>query len=284
MLHQLVASTLPFVPRPIMRRFAGRYIAGETLEEAIAKLRELQAAGYSGILDILGEHVTSAAEARAAAEAYIAVSIKPTHFGLKVDPKLALDLYRRVAERCRALDVFVRVEMEDSTTTDGTLQLFEALRTTHQNVGIVLQARLLRTPGDIDALAPGPIDVRMVKGIYIEPASIAHTSPTAIREAFADCTERLLKRDAHVRLATHDQPMAARLMLLMQQYKRSKEQYEFQVLLGVKEELWQLWHRAGHHVRVYVPFGPDWRAYSQRRLKHNPELLRAVMRNLLRGK
>lgn len=296
MLHKLLVSSLPLVPRSLMRRIAGRYIAGERIEDAIAKLRELGERGYSGILDILGENIRSPAEARAAAAAYVGaaealarqgidayVSVKPTHMGLLLDRALALELYRGIAERCKALGLFVRVEMEDHPTTDATLELFELLRKDFDNVGVVLQSRLLRTPRDIDALAPGPLDVRMVKGIYLEPPEIAHTSATAIRDAFYDCTDRLLQRGARVRLATHDQALAARLILLMHKRKRTDADFEFQVLLGVQEQLWELWRKAGHRVRVYVPYGPEWRAYSQRRLRHNPELFRAVLRNVLGG-
>ena len=294
MLHKLLVSSLPLVPKPLMRRIASRYIAGETIADAVAKLRELSRRGYSGILDILGEHVLAPREARAAAEAYVGaaeelarheidayVSIKPTHLGLLLDRALALELYRLVAERCKSLGLFVRVEMEDHPTTDATLELFEALRKDFANVGIVLLSRLLRSPRDIVALAPGPLDVRMVKGIYLEPPEIAHTAAGPIRDAYVECTRRLLRRGARVCLATHDGSLGARSIQLMREHARTDADFEFQVLLGVQEQLWEEWRRAGHAVRVYVPYGPDWRAYSQRRLRHNPELFRAVVMNLL---
>jgi proline dehydrogenase len=182
---------------------------------------------------------------------------------------------------CKELGLFVRVEMEDSPTTDATLALFEALRERHDNVGIVLQSRLKRTPADIDALRPGPLDVRLVKGIYLEPASIAHTDADAIRGAYVACAEKLIARGARLALATHDEALGARVIYALKQSKKPVE-HEFEVLLGVQEILWTRWTKAGHVVRVYVPYGPDWRAYSQRRLRKNPQILRHVMRDLFR--
>jgi len=295
MLHKLMVGTLPLIPRPVMRRIAGKYIAGETQAEALAKLQELSAAGFSGVYDILGEGSVDEAHARDAARDYRAgataiaaagldtyVSVKPTHLGLTTDEGMALELYREIARHCADIGVFLRVEMEDHPTTDATLRIYEALRTEFETVGVVLQARLFRTPEDIDALAPGPIDIRLVKGIYLEPAEIAHTNHDAIRQAYVTQARQLLERgDVQLRLATHDDAMARELIQLLREFDVPKERYEFQVLLGVQQELWKRWRDEGHPVRVYVPFGPDWREYSMRRLRHNPELFRAVARDLL---
>lgn len=295
MFHKALLATLPYVPRPLMRRLADRYIAGETLEQALARLETLRRRGFPGVLDVLGEFARDQAEARAACESYLGaaealtaagldayVSIKPTHFGLKLSESLCAELYARVARRCRELGLLMRVEMEDHPTTDGTLRVFEGLRREFDNVGIVLQSRLLRTPADIAALAPGPLDVRMVKGVYLEPASIAHTAPEPIREAYLACTDALLSRGARVCLATHDEGLANRLASLLREHGVGTDRYEFQVLLGVVEPLWDRLRAAGHPVRVYVPYGPEWRAYSLRRMQKNPELFRAVVRNALR--
>ena len=211
------------------------------------------------------------------------MSVKPTHFGLLVDEALALELYRDLATHCRERGRFVRVEMEDHPTTDATLRVFEALRREFDNVGTVLQSRLFRTPADIDALAPGPLDVRMVKGIYLEPAEIAHTEVEPIRDAFVECTRKLLERGAFVRLATHDEFMATRLIHLLEKTGKTAADYEFQVLLGVREPLWREWYGLGHPVRVYVPFGPNWKDYSLRRMRKNPQLFGAVVRNMFRA-
>jgi proline dehydrogenase len=293
-LSKVVLGSLPLVPRPIMRRLAARYIAGETLAEALDRLDVLAKRGHPGILDVLGEGIASEATARAVArsdkevasalalrelDGY--VSVKPTHVGLTIREDLCFELYSEIAAHCKPLGIFVRVEMEDAPTTDGTLRVFERLRECFENVGIVLQARLKRTPQDIDALRPGSLNVRMVKGIYLEPAAIAHTEPEPIRDAYVACVRKLCQRGAKLALATHDDALAERCLALMREFHREKASYELQVLLGVREELWELWKRQGHTVRVYVPFGPDWRAYSQRRMRKNPQILRHVMRNMV---
>jgi proline dehydrogenase len=293
-LDKLVLASLPYIPRPVMRRLSLRYIAGEELGDALAKLRVLASKGHPGILDILGENVSDADAARAAAKAYAEgasaiarekldayVSVKPTHLGLVLDEALCLELFTGLAEHCRGLGVRLRVEMEDHTTTDATLRVAEALRRRFENVGIVLQSRLFRTPSDIDALAPGPLDVRLVKGIYLEPAAIAHVDPEPIREAYVACARKLFARGARIGFATHDEGLGERCLEVARAGRVDPSRYEFQVLLGVREELWARWKSAGHQVRVYVPFGPEWRAYSQRRLRKNPEILRHVMRNAL---
>ena len=295
MLHKLLIRAMPLVPNPIMLRFAGRYIAGETQEEALAKLSEMAERGFPGIFDILGEGSGNVDHARAAAESYkqgasaIAqngldayISIKPSHVGLLEDEALALELYSSVLEHCRDLGVLLRVEMEDHPTTDATLRIFESLRESFDAVGIVLQSRLFRTTQDIANLAPGLVDVRIVKGIYLEPAEIAHTNHTAISDAFVqNCRDLLERGDVMLRLATHDRLLGERLIALMREFDVPKDRYEFQVLLGVQEPLWMEWQAAGHPVRVYVPFGPEWRAYSQRRLRKNPDLFKAVLRDML---
>ncbi|MFT7667662.1 MAG: proline dehydrogenase [Planctomycetota bacterium] len=295
MLHKLMIGAMPLLPRPLMRFFAGKYIAGETLGEELRRLQQLAAEGYPGIYDILGEGSTTDELARAAANDYMAgasaiaeagldtyISIKPTHLGLASSEALALELYSQVAEHCAKIGIFMRVEMEDHPTTDATLRIFEALRQKFSAIGIVLQARLFRTLDDIDQLAPGPLDVRMVKGIYIEPAEIAHTTQLGISRAYLAATRALLTRgDVKLRLATHDSDLAKDLVSLLREFGTSTDDYEFQVLLGVQEELWSKWKSQGHIVRVYVPYGPEWREYSQRRLRKNPDLFKAVMRDML---
>ncbi|MEM7307754.1 MAG: proline dehydrogenase family protein [Planctomycetota bacterium] len=294
MLDQMAIASLPLVPRPIMRKLSARYIAGERVEDAIAKLEELRAAGFAGILDLLGEDVVDEAQAREvvatyrdAAELVAArkldayISVKPTHVGLRVSAELALALYDELARFLAGLGLFLRVEMEDHTTTDATLRMFESLRASHENVGIVLQSRLFRTPDDIAASPDGPLNVRMVKGIYLEPAEIAHVDPEPIRSAYVDAVDTLFARGAFVSLATHDEEVARRCFALCEKHGVGKDRYELQVLLGVRAPLWREWREAGHPVRVYVPYGPEWRAYSQRRLRKNPQIFRHVLKDML---
>jgi proline dehydrogenase len=292
LLHHIVVSTLPLVPRPIMRRLSARYIAGERLDQALAVLRANHAQGFDGVLDILGEDVADEAAARTAMADYKAcadalataeldsyVSVKPTHFGLRLSKDLALELYSELLVHCSELGQRARVEMEDASTTDDTLELFHALRARHDNVGVVLQSRLHRTPHDIEQL-PAVTDVRMVKGIYLEPSSIAHTEHGAIRDAFVDNCRQLFEGGHRVAFATHDEDLGARLLQGARDAGVDHSRYEFEVLLGVQEPLWHRWQKDGARVRVYVPFGPQWRSYSQRRLRKNPEILQHVIRGM----
>jgi proline dehydrogenase len=294
MLDQWVLKTLPYVPRPVMWRVAKRYVAGEKLSDAIARLGEMARRGHTGVIDVLGEEVEGEARARHVVDEYCTaaaavadakldayVSAKPTHVGLRTSEKLAIANYGVLAAHCKKLGLFLRVEMEDNTTTDATLRVFEALRKEHDNVGIVLQARLFRTPQDIAKLAPGPLNVRVVKGIYLEPAAIAHTEADPIREAYLRMSRQLAERGAFLALATHDEGLGAKCIELVRERKLPRDGYEFQVLLGVMEPLWERWQRAGHAVRVYVPFGPQWLPYSLRRLRKNPVMMRHVMRATL---
>jgi proline dehydrogenase len=290
-LTRVVVASLPYIPKPVMRRLASRYIAGERIEDALARLEDLAARGFPGILDVLGEGITSADEARAVCATYAAaagvvaerkldtyISVKPTHVGLSTDETLCFELYDTLARRCAELGLFLRVEMEDAPTTDATLRVFEKLRKAHANAGIVLQSRLFRTPGDIAKLAPGPLAVRMVKGIYLEPAQIAHTEPEPIRAAYVSCVRQLFARGARISFATHDEDLAERCLAVARELGVAPDRYEFQVLMGVREELWTKWRAAGHTVRVYVPYGPDWRAYSIRRMRKNPQIVGHVLR------
>jgi proline dehydrogenase len=294
-IHSCIMGALPWVPEPLMRRLSSRYIAGETLAEAMAVIGTNASSGFSGVLDILGEGIEDEAAAREALAAYkqaaselgaagrdCYVSVKPTHFGLSISPGLALELYADLAEHCQGLGQTMRVEMEDHPTTDATLDLFHSLRKQFDHVGIVLQSRLLRTPDDIQALGSEVMDVRMVKGIYLEPASVAHCERSLIQDAYVECTKQLWLAGHRVALATHDGPLAERCLAVATELKVAPERLEFEVLLGVQEPLWKTWKQAGHKVRVYVPYGPEWRSYSERRLRKNPEILGHVMRNLLR--
>lgn len=293
--HERLVGALGYVPRPVMRRMSARYIAGERLDEALEVLSGLARRGHPGILDILGENVRTPEQAEGVLQQYRVaasavaergldayVSAKPTHFALGVSEDLCHGLYAKLARHCRDIGLFLRVEMEDHPTTDGTLRVFARLRAEFDNVGIVLQSRLFRTPRDIAALPDVPVQVRMVKGIYLEPSAIAHVDPEPIRDAYLACCEQLFARGDSISFATHDEHMAERLLELVRRMGIARERYEFQVLMGVREALWTTWREAGHRVRVYVPYGPDWLAYSLRRLKHNPQILEHVVRATLR--
>lgn len=306
LMTDLLVGGLSVLPKSLVRSLSSRYIAGETIDSALARLGDLGAKGFEGILDILGEDegggdaAAGEAHARAALAQYkdaaerlaasghkAYMSAKPTHFGLHVSEELCFELYDELARHCGELGLFLRVEMEDHPTTDATLAVFKKLLLAHAGVGIVLQSRLKRTPADIEDLiasTPGDrrLDVRMVKGIYLEPATIAHTEYGPIADAYVACTELLWRAGARVALATHDDLMAPRLDALREELGLGQEAYEYEVLMGVRPSLWRIWQDAGHPVRVYVPYGPDWHAYSMRRLKKNPRLLRQMALGVFR--
>jgi len=300
-LDGMLRAGLPLIPRRVLWTVAQRYVAGDRLEDALAVLDALRAQGFGTILDLLGENVSEAAQARAAAEEYrralaalhdrdpvCEVSVKPTHLGLLVDRALC---ERQLAELCLAAAAHprrVRLEMEEASTVDATLGVVRALRPRHGNLGCVLQARLFRTEADARALlADGKgLDVRLVKGIYLEPPSIAWTEDADIVRSYVKLAWLLLDGGAFVRLATHDGRMTRELLAGLaarglDQGPPAQRRYEFQCLMGVRRDFAEELRAAGHPVRIYVPYGRDWHAYSLRRLQHNPQIARHVLRAVL---
>ena len=281
---EAIARVLPAVPRPVVQRFSQRYIAGSTVRDAVGVVQRLNGEGKLATIDVLGEEIRTEDEARAIATAYrdvfdaiereglgSNVSIKLTALGLN----LSYDLCKENVESILAGGKFVRIDMEDSSTTDDTLRLYRELRESgHDNVGVVLQARLRRTLDDVYALADLQPNVRLCKGIYLEPASIAYTDYEAIRASFVKTLRALATVDgAHVAIATHDE------WLLEQALAALPPSSEFQMLLGVREERASELVRDGHRVRIYVPFGQQWYEYSLRRLQENPAMAGTIARS-----
>lgn len=295
-INRVVAQTLPAVPKPIVRRVSARYIAGETLDEAVSTVRELNRGGMTATLDVLGEFVSAEAEARRAGEAYLEalrtidrerlrshVSIKLTQMGLKIDLDLCFEITREVVEEARRLGNFVRLDMEDSSCTDDTLEIHRRLHELYPNdVGCVIQSYLKRSAEDVRRLAAMKANVRLCKGIYLEPAAIAYRDPQEIRDSYLRLLERLLGAGCYTGIATHDDALVEGAYRLLD--GTDPAAYEFQMLLGVRERLRQSVMDRGHRLRVYVPFGSHWYAYSLRRLKENPQIAGHVLRRILNGK
>ena len=281
-----IVRLLPAVPRPVVRRISGRYIAGTELEDAVDTVSALNHGGMLATVDVLGEEISSADEARAIAGAYLDVlatiererlganvSVKLTALGLKLDLDLARELLEQVVADARDRDTFVRIDMEDSSTTDDTLALYRGLRGAgYDNVGVVLQAYMRRTRADIEALADLRPNVRLCKGIYVEPPEIAFRDDEQVRASFVRSLEQLLDTGSYVGIATHDEWLIRRSLEQVAQRKLAEDAYEFQMLLGVREERRDQLVRAGHRLRVYVPFGSHWYEYSVRRLQENPSI------------
>jgi proline dehydrogenase len=292
LLDRAIVSLLPAVPRPVVQLFSSRYIAGTTLADAVAVVQRLNAEGKLATIDVLGEEVTRADDARAIADAYRDVfdEIERDHLDSNVSVKLTAlglglsydtcranleELVRQAAENRN----FVRIDMEDSSTTDDTLRLYRELREAgHENLGVVLQARLRRTRDDVRALADLRPNVRLCKGIYIEPPSIAFTDPEAVRANFVVCLDALLDAGAYVGVATHDEWLIGEALRIVGERGLERGEYELQMLLGIRERRASELVAAGHRLRVYVPFGEQWYAYSLRRLQENPAMAGTIAR------
>lgn len=279
-----------------MRRLSDRYIAGAELADAATTVRALNEAGKKATLDVLGEEVVRAEEAvgiRAEYERAMEtieaegldanVSVKLTGLGLKVDPELCAESVRALVRLSAGHGRFVRIDMEDSSTTTATLDLYRRLRAEgHDNVGIVVQAMLRRTLDDVAELADLRPNVRVCKGIYVEPAEIAYQGDEAVRFNFVETISALWEGGAKVAVATHDDALVAKALELIRERGLGHERYEFQLLLGVREELADELVRGGHTVRIYVPYGQKWYEYSLRRLQENPKLAGYVARDVVR--
>jgi proline dehydrogenase len=284
LLDRAVVTVLPAVPKPVVRRLSSRYIAGAGLDDALRVVRALNAAGKVATVDVLGEEVTQRSEAEGIASEYVAaldaferdgldanVSVKPTALGLK----LGYDLCKRnldgVVAAAEPTNRFVRIDMEDSSTTDETLRLFRELRDEgHGRVGPVLQASLRRTVADAAALAGA--SVRLCKGIYVEPESIQFRDDQEVRASFVESLRALLDGGCYAAIATHDEWLVARALEAIAARGLGPGEYEFQMLLGVRPELGDRLVRDGHRLRIYVPYGSQWYEYSLRRLQENPKI------------
>jgi proline dehydrogenase len=281
-----IVRLLPAVPKPVVRRLSAPYIAGQSLGDACRVVKALNAKGKLATVDVLGEEITRAEEAAAIVRAYedvldaieregldSNVSIKPTAFALVLDYDLCRANVLEVVEHAAARGNFVRIDMEDSSTTDATLRLYRELREGgHDNVGIVLQAYLRRTIDDVQALADLTPNVRLCKGIYVEPPSLAYREFEEIRANYVKVLKALLEGGSYVGIATHDEFLVGEGERLVGEHGLEPAQYEFQMLLGVREARADELVAAGHRLRVYVPYGEQWYEYSLRRLQENPKI------------
>jgi proline dehydrogenase len=288
-----VVRVLPAVPRSVVRRVAAPYIAGSTLDDARRVVAALNAEGMRATVDVLGEEISRPDEAEAIARAYrdaleaieadeleANISIKLTGFGLRLDADLCRSLVFELVADAAERGIFVRIDMEDSGVTDPTLELYRALRDAgHQDVGIVLQAALRRTLADIADLASLRPSVRLCKGIYVEPESIAFQGFEEVRASFVSCLDALLAAELRVSIATHDEWLIERALERVRGL--DERAYEMQMLLGVRTERGRELVAAGHPLRVYVPYGHQWYEYSLRRLQENPKVAGYVAKDVI---
>jgi proline dehydrogenase len=281
----------------LARRFAGRFVAGETIEAGVAALRDLNVAGLKGTLDLLGESVSTAAEAQSARDTYLGtldriaavgadanVSVKLTQMGLDIDERLCVENLRAIVARAKAHDSFVRIDMEQSDYTERTLQLFKRSWYPEfgNSVGVVLQSYLRRNETDGDQMIALGARVRLCKGAYQEPAAVAFPAKRDVDRTYVRCMERLMLKGHYPAIATHD----ARIIDHARAFARDKgiqpARFEFQMLYGVRRDLQLELRRAGYNVRVYVPFGTQWYPYLMRRLAERPANVAFLLGNMLR--
>jgi len=280
----------------LARRFAARFVAGETPGSAVAAAVALAKRGITTSLDVLGESVTQAAAAEAAARDYVAllermaeagvevnVSVKPTQMGLDLDPELCLRNFRRILDRARQVRGFVRLDMESSAYTQRTLDLFERLHPEFgASVGVVLQAALRRSTDDVERLIAESARVRLCKGAYLEPEAVAYADKSDVDDHYGRLMERLLLAGNYSGIATHDERLIRRAQVFAGSHGIAPERFEFQMLYGVRRDLQERLRAAGWRVRVYVPFGTQWYPYLMRRLAERPANVAFILGNLIR--
>ncbi len=292
---KFIGATIPLVPKPIVRRIAAPYIAGETLDEQVAAIKDINAQGFMAATAILGEFVAQRSESEEAVQQYEDVlaaiveqnldsniHIKLTHLGLQLDKEFCYENVQRLLEVAGSCGNFVRIDMEDSPTTDDTFDIFFRLNEKFDNVGCVVQACLRRTLGDVRRLAEIQANVRLCKGIYIEPREIAYLDRKEVRTSFVLLLEELLAGGCYVGIATHDEWLVSEAFRIVDSLGLDASRYEFQMLHGVEPALRRVIIGKGHRLRVSVPFGPMWYAYSVRRLRKNPRIARYVLQGMFR--
>jgi proline dehydrogenase len=281
------------VRRHGMRLGAGRFVAGETLDECVAVLRRLNDEGLHANTTLLGEGVLEPSQTEAVVSAYRTVieriaseqlranvALKLTHLGLEIDEELAYGNLARLLE----LGSFIRIDMEQSQFVDATLRTYRRLREAgFDNVGTVLQAYLYRTPGDLESLLPLAPNLRLVKGAYLEPAQLAYPRKADVDAVYGRLLERMLQAAGHTAVATHDERLIRHTIRYAEEHDIAKDRFEFQMLYGVRPQLQLELAQRGNKVLVATPFGPEWYPYLMRRLGERPANLLFLLKNTLRG-
>jgi len=297
LLNKALVNTIPVLPRGLVRFFANKYIAGDNINEAVNTVKGLNGKKFMATMDVLGESISSKEEAIKSKDESIEVldaikknnldsnlSVKLTMLGLKTDYALCTSLFTEILEHAKNLNIFVRIDMEESAVTDITIQLFEEMRKKFDNVGLVLQAYLRRTEKDIVRLTEEKTNFRICKGIYIEPEEIAFKGYQEVRDNYLKCLRLAFERGAYCGIATHDDYLITGAEKIVKDIGLTREQYEFQMLLGVRENLRDQVLSRGHRMRIYVPFGQRWYEYSIRRFQENPNVAGQVLKSIFSSK
>jgi proline dehydrogenase len=281
----------------LARRFASRFVAGETIDTAVAAAAELATHGITASLDLLGESVREAQEAVAARDQYLQmldrmaatgvevnVSVKLTQMGLDIDPELCAANLGRILEKARQVGGFVRLDMEGSDYTQRTLDFFRhrLLDPFGAHCGVVIQAMLRRSAADVADLIAVRARVRLCKGAYLEPPAVAFPDKGDVDGSYVMLMERLLLEGNYPGIATHDQAIIRHAVRFAQRHGIAPERFEFQMLYGVRRDLQARLRRAGHRMRVYIPFGTQWYPYLMRRLAERPANIAFILGNVVK--
>lgn len=294
LINNLIVQFVQLLPKSVVGIFSKKYIAGETLQSGIDLVKKLNAKGIYATMDVLGESVTNKSEALEAKNQAMEVleaieknklmanlSVKPTQMGLAIDENFAYEQILELVKKAAEYKNFVRIDMEDSPFTDKTINLYRKIYEEYKNVGIVIQAYMKRSLDDVLILNKIGTNYRLCKGIYVEPASIAYKDRQTIRDNYLKILDAIFKDGNYVGIATHDKPLIDAAYKRIKEQNIPKDQFEFQMLLGVREDLRDKINNDGYKIRIYVPFGKDWYAYSVRRLKENPSVAGHIVKSFL---
>jgi proline dehydrogenase len=299
MFNKMIAAMLPYMPKRFVWIFSKRYIAGKKISDAIRVSKDLNRQGIKVTIDLLGENITKLSEAEQNKIEYLEIidtfvkekidgnfSLKPTSFGLLIDKDVCYTNIKEIVKKAASYHNFIKIDMEDSQCVDLEIELFRKLKAEFpENVGLVLQAYLKRTRKDLENMLDLnsksiPVNYRLCKGIYVEPAEIAYKKYNEINQHFLEDLEFIFQNKIFPGIATHDKPLVEGAYKLIEKYKVPKNMYEFQMLYGVTPDLRKSIVDKGHSMRVYVPFGEQWFAYSTRRLKENPKMAMLIIKAL----
>lgn len=296
-INKIIVSVVKLMPRSIVWIFSKKYIAGENLKDAINLVKTLNERGIYATIDVLGEAIKNKEEALEDKQKCLEVleaiknynllsnlSIKPTQMGLGLDEDFAYQQILEIVQKSKEIDNFIRIDMEDSPYTDATFRLYKRLRENYDNVGVAIQSYLKRSYSDVVELNKLDTDYRLCKGIYIEPAEIAYKDRQKIRDNFVEILEEMLRGADYTGIATHDEYLINEAYRLIKENNIPKDKFEFQMLLGVREDLRDKINSDGYKIRIYIPFGRDWYKYSIRRLQENPQIAGHVFKNIFRIK
>jgi len=294
LINNIIINTIPILPRKIVKIVSDKYVAGNEIKDAISKTKKLNDHHLHVTIDLLGEHVKDLNEVESVTKTYLKlldeinlsslksnISVKPTHIGLDLSLDTFYSNALRLVKSAKEKNNFIRFDMENSSTTDSTINVFKEIHKDFKNVGTVFQAYLKRSYTDIEKLSENKINFRLCKGIYNEDASIAYKSYNEINSNYLKIAEMAFKNGCYIGLATHDLNLTEKLYDLIEKHNVSKENFEFQILYGVPMKGWTKRHlKNNFKVRVYLPYGPQWYEYSIRRLKENPNIAKYVAKSI----